>query len=129
GAAEGARARVVAAGDLRHGGAVLREDRTAGPGRRGDGGRGPGPLLIRDSREQPPDDARRALGLEGDVRRAGPPRAHAAPGRARADVVELARREVVAIEDLLQLAGRLALREIRRDALAQFVAALRQGPR
>ncbi len=48
---------------------------------------------------------------------------------ARADVVELTRGEVVAIKNLLQLAGRLDLREIRGDALAQRLVALRQGPR
>ncbi len=48
--------------------------------------------------------------------------------RARADVVEFARGEVVAVENLVELAGGLDLGEVGRDALAQRVLSARQRP-
>ena len=114
--------------DLHHSRGVLGQHHHAAHARRRHGGGVPMRLLIRDRREQSPVDARRALGLEEEVAVARQPRVDVTHERARADVVELARREVVAIENLLELAGRFELREVRRDALAKRLVALRQRP-
>ena len=68
------------------------------------------------------------LGVDEVVAITRQTRVHVRDERARADVVELARREVIAVEYLVELAGRLELGEVGGDALAQRVRAARQRP-